>query len=376
MQKTKKVFIILFVVLVAGLSSIVANRYIFPHLATTKLFAKYDFLKKTAADVTVINKTEQVYVKEDTSISKVVGQALSSVVNVTSYVAGEKKNPLLKNGTGLIVTSDGLIMTYASAIIAENASYKVTTDNNNIYEATLLDIDVYSNLVFLKINASNLSAASFANSDDAQPGEKIIAVGNDSPVYAPSFAAGVLSSFQAYYNLSEKSVASSEKMEGVFSADLNTQEHFIGGPIVDYSGQIIGITGAVSRDNRANFFQIPANKVRLVIDKEIKKEIATTPVLGLSYLPLTKIYASINNLPSETGALIYSASGQQGLAIIANSPAANAGLKIGDIITAVAGEKIDANNTLPDLLYRHKKGEQLELTILRNTQEMKINVQL
>jgi serine protease Do len=78
----------------------------------------------------------------------------------------------------------------------------------------------------------------------------------------------------------------------------------------------------------------------------------------------------------EKGALIFSASGQQGLAIIANSSAAKAGLKINDIITSVSGQEISANNTLPDILYKYKKGDAVELTVLRDGQEMKIKVEL
>jgi S1-C subfamily serine protease len=274
------------------------------------------------------------------------------------------------------VASDGLIITYASTLITENAKYKVSTNDENIYDATLLGIDSYSNLAFLKINASNLSVASFANSDEAKPGEKIIAVGNDSPTYNPFFAAGVLSSFSPYYNLSEKTIASSEKLEGVFRVDISAQNHYIGGPIVDYSGQIIGITGMVFRDNKEDFFQIPSNKIKLVIDKGIQKEFGSSPTLGIYYVPITKTYSLINNLPSESGALIHSPSGQQGLAVIANSPAASAGLKIGDIITTISGEKINAEKTLPDLLYNHKKGEIIEITIIRNSGELKIMTQL
>ena len=387
MSKTKEVLIILVIIMVGGLSGIIANRYIFPRLAMTKFFGKYDFIKKSTENVTVINKTEQVFIKEDSSINKIVSQVTSSVVNITSYAAPEKnalsgKNAttatqlVIKSGTGLIVASDGLIVTYASAIIPENAKYKVIVSDKNICDATLIEIDSYSNLAFLKINASNLSVASFANSDEAKPGEKIIAIGNDSPVSAPFFAAGILSSFNPSYNLSEKTIASSEKLEGVFEIDNSRQNRYLGGPVVDYSGQIIGITGLVHRDNADSFFQIPSNKVKLVIEKELRKELSMNLLLGVYYVSIDKAYALINNLPSETGAQIYSPSGQQGLSVIANSPADIAGLKINDIITEVSGEKIAVEKSLPDLLYKHKKGEEIELTVLRNSQELKIKIQM
>lgn len=382
MSKTKKVILVIAVIFISGLSGIVTNRYIFPHLATMKFFSKYDFFKKTTEDVTIINKTEQVYVKEDTSINKITNQATSSVVNIISSIdqTSNKKNqislqPVIKNGTGLIVTSDGLIVTYVEAILTENARYKILT-GENIYDATLLDIDSYSNLAFLKIAASNLPVASFGNSDDTVSGEKVIAIGNSSGSYNPFFASGVLSNFNKEFNLTDKSLASSEKLEGVFETDLNRQENYIGGPVIDYSGQVIGLTGMNEKDGKIFFFQIPANKIKLVLEREIKKELNTNPILGIYYLSITKSYSLMNNLSVQSGAIIHSPSLQQGLAIIANSPAANAGLKIGDIIIAVSGEKIEEMNTLPDLLYKHHKGEEIELTILRNTQEVKVKVQL
>ena len=390
MQKTKVVLIVLAIIIISGLSGVFTNRYIFPRLAATKFFSKYDFIKKSTEDVTIINKTEQVYVKEDSSINKIVSQATSSVVNITSYAASEKTpapvagrnttavmpQSAIRSGTGVIVASDGLVVTYAGAIILDNAKYKIVTSDNNIYDATLLEVDSYSNLAFLKINASNLPVASFANSDDAIPGEKTVAIGDDSPSYAPFFAAGTLSSFNPYFNLSEKTIASSEKLEGVFETDISGQGHYVGGPIVDYSGQIIGITGVVRRDNEDNFFQIPSNKAKLVIDRELRKELSTSVALGVYYLPINKAYASINELASDAGALIYSPSGQQGLSVIANSPGDLAGLKINDIITEVSGEKISSEKSLPDLLYAHKKGELIELTILRNSKELKLKIQM
>ena len=383
MIKIKKSVFILGVVLIGGMSGIIFDRYLFPRMIATKFFSRYAFFKKTAEDVTIINKTEQVFVKEDASVNKIANQVVSSVVNIVSFtteMSGNKKNsisqPEIKNGTGVVVTSDGLVMTYVKAIFSEKATYKIITSDNRVYDASLVDIDSYSNLAFLKITASNLPAISLGNSDEAVAGEKIIAIGNNSGTYNPFFSAGILGNLDQAYSLSDSSIALSEKLEGVFRTDLNNEENYVGGPVVDYSGQVIGITGSVSHDGKNFFFQIPANKVKAVIDKEIKKELDTNPSLGVYYRTITKAYALANNLPVEFGAQIYSPSGQSELAILKNSPAAGAGLKLNDIITAISGEKIDGAYSLPDLLYRHKKGETVILTILRNNQEMEINVQL
>jgi S1-C subfamily serine protease len=391
----KKALFIILIIIISGLSGIIADHYLFPYLSTTDFFNKYKFFKQGAENVTVINKTEQVYVKEDTTLTKIASPIASSIVNIVSYPNPDLKNTTstskvqndatMKNGTGLIATSDGIIMTYATAIDPADLSktdtppaykYKVMVFDGNTYDADLLAVDSYSNLAFLKINASNLPTVQFGNSDDFSAGEKVIAVGNSLAEYQNIYASGILNTFDPYYNLGGKNISSSEKMEGVFRTDLDHEDEYIGGPVIDYSGQVIGIVGSTQRDGGLDYFQIPSNKVKIILDKAIKSDLANNSQLGIYYIPLNKTYAAINNLGTDSGAMIYSPSGQQGLAIIAGTPAAKAGLKINDIITQVAGEKIDDNNSLPDLLYKHDKGENVELTVIRDGQEMKINVQL
>lgn len=376
---SKKAILVLAIMLLGGLGGVIINRYVFPYLSATNFFSKYDFLKKSAEEVTVINKTEQVFVKEETSINKISNQVSSSVVNIVSYPDSSVKGAAgsqSKNGTGVILTSDGLIMTYVSAINPANAKYTVMTFDGNSYDGELAGVDAYSNLAFIKINASNLPVISLGDSSGARPGDKVIAIGNSFGAYGNRYAAGLLSNFNPTFNLSGKTVSSSEKLEGVFGTDFNSGEYLIGGPIVDYAGQTIGIIGSQTQNNVAVYFQIPINKVKQVIDRAIKKELDKSPVLGIYFMPITKSSALAQKLNVEKGALIYSPSGQQGLAIISGSAAQRAGLKINDIVTAVNGEEINLENNLPDLLYKYNQGDQIELTILRAGQEIKVPVQL
>ncbi|MFA6383496.1 MAG: S1C family serine protease [Parcubacteria group bacterium] len=380
----KKIFLILAIVFIGGLGGIIADRYIFPYLSSTDYFMKHDWLKKAAEDITVINKTEQVFVKEETSITKISNQISASVVGIISYPQTDAKNFPRKSttsvgptyGTGLIVTSDGLIMTYADAINLNNSKYKVVAYDGNSYDAEISGTDAYSNLVFLKISAGNLSAVSLGNSDDIKPGEKIIAIGINPGDFSRVYSAGLISNFNPTYNLAGKAISSSDKLEGVFEADLNSEKDYVGGPIVDYTGQVIGVMGTNAGDNAQKFFQIPSNKVAKVIDRAIKKELENDPVLGIYYIPLTKSYFLVNNLNIDRGALIYSPSGQSGLAMISGSAGQKAGLQINDIITKINDQEININHTLPDLLYQYKKGDLIELVVSRSGQEMKIPVQL
>ena len=384
---SKKIIFLLIVVIVGGLGGIIADHYIFPSLSSTKWFSRYGFLKKFTEDVTVINKTEQVFVKEETSISKISSQVSATVVNITVYPAAPDKLPLkkfleageTKNSAGTIVTSDGLIMTYASAIFSDQSGdqkYKVMTADGGNYDAEFMGTDAYSNLSFLKINASNLPVVPLGNSDDSKPGEKIIAIGNNLGDYSDRYAAGLLSSFDPTYNLAGASLSYSDKLEGVFHTDFNSEQDYIGGPIVDYTGQAVGIIGSVKRSGQEEFFQIPSNKVKKVIERAMKKELDKNPMLGIYYIPITKTYALNNNLGADKGALIFSPSGQQGLAIISGSVGQKAGLQINDIVKAVNGQEVNLEKTLPDLLYQYKKGDEIELTVLRGGQEIKLKAAL
>lgn len=381
----KKIIFIFVLLVFGGLGGIIADRYLFPYLGTSDFFSRYAFIRKGTENVTVINKTEEITIKEETSISKITNQVSSSIVNIISYTDPEGKNVVpkkitsandTKNGTGVVVTGDGMVMTYASAIDAENSRYKVMTYDGNTYDATLIGIDSYSGLAFLKAQTNNLSVGSFGNSDEIKAGEKVIAIANNFDSYANRYAAGLISSFNPAFNLAGASLSSSEKLEGVYEADFDFRAHFIGGPVVDYNGQIIGIAGQTGTLGTGNFFVIPSNKVKTVIDRAIRKELDQNPLLGIYYVPISKTYAVEKKLAVESGALIYSASGQQGLAILNDSPAQKAGLKIEDIIVSVGEKKIDAENSLSDILYGYRKGEEIVLTILRDGRESKIEIEL
>lgn len=377
-RNLKKVIFCIFVILLGGVGGVLADKYIFPYLSSSKLFSKYDFLKRSTENVTIINKTEQITVKEDTSISKISNQIVSTVVNIVSYSETTPVGSLasIKNGTGTIVSSDGLIMTYAKAINLEDSNYKIFLDENNSYDATLLGVDTFSNLAFLKIEASNLPSISFSNSDDLKSGRKVVAVGNSDKTYGIRYSSSILGSFNPYLNLSGKTLSSSEKLEGVYTNDFISGSSLLGGPVVDYNGEVIGIIGSVEKNGVDIFFEIPSKQIRMVIERALKNEIDQSPALGIYYRSLSKTDALTGENLRDRGAMIYSASGQSGLAILANSPAQKAKLKLNDIIIAINNQEIDAQNSLSNILYGFKKGDEVTLKVIRNDEALEIKVRL
>jgi len=381
MNKFTRLFLLgLLLFLIGGFGSMVFQGYIIPKISLSPTLSKLKIFKKASENITIVNKTEQIEVKEDDSVSKVASQAGATVVNIISVSEKNKSvlNPLqgIKNGTGVLVASDGLVVTYRTTLIESDANYKIILLNGSSFDAKLVGIDEFTNLAFLKMDTSNLSVASFANSDDFYPGKKLIAIGNSFEDYQNRYSSGILSNINKTFNIAGKTLSLSEKLEGVFETDFLNQKEYLGGPVINYNGELVGIVGSVVVDNQEKFFQIPSNVVKNTMDLAIRNELGARAQMGIYYLPISKAYALANNLSYDKGALIYSPSGKQGLAIIAGSPAEKAGLKINDVITFVDGKEINLDNPLSNLLGQYKKGDAIELTILRDGQEMKIPVKL
>lgn len=378
----KIVFVFFVIFIVGGIGGVYFDQHVLPFIRTNKYFSRINFLKRSAENVTVINKTEQVTIKEDDSINEIASQASNAVVNIVSLAS--QKDALTKvvkesdrSGTGVIVSSDGMIATYRSAIIEEDATYQVLLLNGSSYEAKLLGIDEFTNLAFLKIDVQNLTAISFANSADVRPGKKVVAIGNASGEYQNRYAAGLLSNFNKTFNLSGKAISTSEKLEGVFETDFNNQNDYVGGPVIGYSGDLIGIIGMLTIDGQNKYFQIPSNVVNISLNKVLQDGFAAKrPFLGAYYVSITKEYSIAHNLSHDRGALVFSPSGKQGLAIIAGSPAEKAGLKLNDVVLKVDGQEVNLNNPLSNLLNQNKKGDSIELTVERDGNEIKLSVEL
>ncbi len=370
------------VFVIASMSVFFVEYYLFPRLALNSFFSRFDFFKKANEKSVVINRTEQIVVREGETVSELASKTSPSVVNIISFekISGsglQKKaaDQMAKTGSGVTLTSDGLIATYRGVIIEENADYQVITQSGATLAAKLEGIDEFTNIAFLRVEASNLNVVPFANSDDFKPGRKILALGLSSQgeVY---FASGLLSGVNKTFNISGMSVSSSEKMEGVFETDFVRDDRFAGGPLVSYNGEMVGLTGFVIIDNQKIFFQIPSNVVKNSMRLMINGELDKRPFLGLYYMPINAYIKLKYSISVNNGALVYSPRGIESLAVMAGSPAEKAGFRLGDVVLRVNNKEINAENPLSNLVSEIKKGENVEFLVLRSGKEITLRTQL
>lgn len=378
--------LLLLLVLVGGVSGVLMDRYALPYLTSFSSLSRLTFLKKATEHVTVINKTEEIIVREEDTVEKIVSQPATAVVNI--IVLGGGKNtgesltdisvpsPRVETVTGLLLTNDGLIVTYSDAPFDDPfAQYVILLYDGTSHQADFLGQDPYANLNFFRLrDGTNTPAIALANSDDTRVGRRLIAIGNTFAEYQNRLSVGILSNIDRVFNLSGKTVASSEKLEGVFEMALESPEKYVGGPVIGFNGEMIGLVGALKIDNDLRPFLIPANAVRESLDRVLAGRLSQRARLGVYYLPITKAYALGQDLSRDRGALIYSPSGRTGLAVIAGSPAERAGLLAGDIITAVNGREVNLETPLPELLSRMNAGEAAELLIVRDGKDRKVAI--
>jgi len=383
----KGIIIVFLVFVIGGIGGVYFEQHVLPGIRMNPFLSRLDLLKKASENITVVNNTQQITVKEDDLINEVSSQATNAVVNIISIAnpSVPQKTPIgaatvvpkdSQSGTGVIVTSDGLVVTYRSAIMESGAQYKVFLAGGGNYDATLVGIDEFTNLAFLKMDISNLTAIAFADSSDIQPGRRLIAIGNTFGEYQNRFAEGLLSNNDRTFNLAGQTVSSSEKLEGVFQTDFIGQSAFVGGPVIGYSGNLVGIIGSLQINNQTVYFQIPSNVVEKSLEIAVSGNLANRPSLGVYYVPITKEYALVHNLQVDRGALVYSQSGKQGLAILAGSSAQAAGIQVSDIITAVNNQQVDLDNPLANLISQYKKGDTVNLTVLRSGNQVTAPVAL
>lgn len=378
----KKFFVVLLIVmsivLLGGIGAVLIDAYT-PRLVSLPFLNRLSVLKKMTDRVTVINKTEQIVIREDDSVEKIISQPSTAVVRVIVFSDDAKnttKDPVMTR-TGVLLTNDGLIALYTEKPFQEISRYTVLLPDGTNHRADFFGYDTFAHILFLRLSdIKNSSAIALANSDDTRVGKKVIVIGSAETEYQSRLAVGILGNINHTFNLSGKTVSSSEKLEGVFEIDSDNLQDFVGGPAVGFNGEMIGLVGSLTIDNVLHTFLVPANVVRESFHRAIAQALTTRPILGVYYLSITKTLALEMGLSRDRGALIYSPSGKTGLALLSDSSALRAGLRIGDIILSVDGADISPRNPLSLSLSRYSVGDAIELLIFRDGEEKKIDVQL
>ncbi len=249
-------------------------------------------------------------------------------------------------GSGVIVSPDGYIITN-NHVVKNADKVKVTLENNDKkYDAKIIGTDPEIDIALLKIDAKNLPVAKLGDSDALKVGEWVVAIGN--PLgYSHSVTAGIVSG---------KGRRLSTGMESFIQTDAAINFGNSGGPLVNMSGEVVGINTAISAQGQNIGFAVPINMVKDVFQQLKETGKVERGALGVTVSKLSetdKRYFKVDH-----GALIQTV--QQGMA------ADKAGLKPYDIITEVDGKPVKDNDELVHLIASHRPGDKLKVTVSRD----------
>ena len=269
-------------------------------------------------------------------------------------------------GSGIVYSADGYIITnyhvIEEAVTSSNAQIYVLMSDGEEYEAKVIGSDSVTDLAVIKIEATDLTAAEFGDSDGIKVGELAVAIGNP---LGQEFAGTVTGGYISGLN---RTVTVDNTVYNLIQTDAAINSGNSGGPLVDASGRVIGInTVKVSATGVEGIgFAIPINEVLPIVEELITNKKITRPFIGIGGITLTESLANRNRLVEG----IYV---QQ---VTKKSPADLAGIKQGDVVVEANDTKVVSIAELNAVKNKLKVGDTIKLKIYRNKEYITLNVTL
>jgi len=286
-----------------------------------------------------------------------------------------KKKTKIGGGSGFIVSPDGLVLTSSHVVEDPKADYTVILEPDKKYSAKVLARDPITDVAVLKIKAKSLPYLELGDSNKIELGQTVIAVGNALGEFHDTVSTGVVSGLSRYITAYSGLTRQTARLRGLIQTDAAINPGNSGGPLVDLEGKAIGINTAMVMGAQNIGFAIPISYAKKDLEEVKKYGRLRRPFLGVRYILLNKEIAEKNKLKINYGALIVrQALGES--AVVRGSAAEKAGLQEYDIILECNGEKITEKNSLIDILQKSKIGQEIELKVLREKEEIKLKVKL
>lgn len=258
------------------------------------------------------------------------------------------------SGSGFIVQSDGFILTN-NHVVGKADKIEVTLNDGRKMRAERIGTDPDTDLAVIKIDATGLPTAVLGNSDGAEQGDWVLAIGSPFRL-SKTITAGIVSA-------TGRSLGGASQLDRYIQTDASINPGNSGGPLVDMQGEVIGInTLIVPGNNGGNVgigFAIPSNLARQVYAQLIQSGKVSRGYLGVLVQDLDPAKAEAQGVDVKAGVLLQDVSGP-------NSPAAKAGLKAGDVITAIDGKHVEHKEDLTDTVVALPVGHQTRVDYIRD----------
>ena len=290
-----------------------------------------------------------------------VGSTVGITTSVTTNFWGYQSTSAA-SGSGFIISDDGYILTNFH-VIEDSDSISVSMYNGDSYDATLIGYDESNDIAVLKIDAEGLAPVILGDSDNLNVGDSVVAIGNPLGELTFTLTCGAISAKDREVTLSGNVTMN------LLQTDCAINSGNSGGALFNLYGEVIGVTnakysssssGEASIDNIG--FAIPMNSIMDIVTSIIEKGYISKPYIGISVLDVSE---ETQQYGIPAGAAIQE--------VTEDGPAAQAGLQRGDVITAVDGNTMTANE-LVDYIGKASVGQEIKLSIYRQGQTLELTV--
>lgn len=278
-------------------------------------------------------------------------------------------------GTGIIMSKDGYIVTNAHVIYDDEYGYGEASsvqiqmsDEETTYDARIVAYDKEADIAVLKIDADNLTPAEFGDSSSCEVGEMVVAIGNPLGLqFQNTVTCGIISALDRKVTINDNTMT-------LIQTDTAINNGNSGGPLINSSGQVIGINSAKMSSTYSGEatvegigFAIPMSEAKSIVDDLNNYGYVTgRPQLGISCQDVTEAVSQAYNIP--VGAYIFS--------VTAGGAADQAGLQPGDVITGIQDQTISTTEELNAVKNQYKAGDTITLTYVRAGETKKVDVTL
>ena len=326
---------------------------------------------KTPAKGTIlVGDTTQI----ETTITQAVQKVGPSVVTVIGTVQGQLTPfGMTSNGTvsgsGVFISDQGYILTNNHVVEGTQGDLNIVLSDGTQEKATIVGADQYSDIAVLKTSGKVPAVATLGNSDVLNPGESVIAIGSPLGDFKNTVTVGVVSATGRSID-----TGNGYSIDNLIQTDAAINQGNSGGPLVNLTGEVIAINTLIVRSSGSGTvaeglgFAIPINTAKAVAEQLIQNGSITRPFLGISFQPITPDIATSYHLPVQWGVYVTD--------VAANSPASQAGLQQGDIITSLGGVSLDDTHSYINTLFSFKPGDNVKVDYNRNGKTIQVQVTL
>jgi S1-C subfamily serine protease len=271
-------------------------------------------------------------------------------------------------GSGFIVDSNGTILTNAHVVSDADRVTVILKDGRRL-DGEVLGVDEVTDLAVVKISGGGVPTAALGDSDEVQVGDWAIAMGNPLGL-DNTVTLGIVSTL----NRSSALVGIPDKRLDFIQTDAAINPGNSGGPLLNADGEVIGINTAIRANATGIGFAIPINTAKQIMPILARGEAVPHPYLGVQIADLTPDLARQNNRDPNATVMLPETNGAIVLGVVPDSPAAQAGIRRGDVITQIEGQAITSADQLQGLVDHSQVGQPLRVNVQRGERSQSLTI--